>query len=129
MDKEILRQAEPSAVAVLSEIDRWYRVGAAFWIRRITDTDYLSAQVFPVVEAASLCYLHVIHSSAYNSQRVESYRKNTESIPDNVPQDISYIYPVALSLDIDCADEKFLASNELQKIKWLNKLGIWEIDT
>ena len=32
-----------------SEIDKWYKVGDAFWIRRTTAMDYMSAQVYPLV--------------------------------------------------------------------------------
>ena len=107
-----------------SEIDKWYKVGDAFWIRRTNATDYMCAQVYPLVENAFLCYLHVLCIADYEKKQVEGYNQNAESLSENIPYDIRYIYPIALSQDIESAKEKFIASNATLKNDWLNKLGI-----
>ena len=107
-----------------SEIDKWYKIKDAFWIRRTTNTNYMSAQVFPVSEGSFLCYLYIIDIQDIDKKQAEAYKENATPISDTIPIDIQYIYPVALSLDIEKAAEKFLASNEIQRNDWLNKLGI-----
>ncbi len=107
-----------------SEMDKWYKVGDSFWLRRTTDTDYMSVQVFPLVDDSYLCYLHIISVADYEKQRVERYNKNADTLPEDVPYDIKYIYPIALSQDIESAKEKFLAGNGTMKNDWLKKMGI-----
>ena len=107
-----------------SEVDKWYKIEEAFWIRRTTNTNYMSAQVFPVAEGAFLCYLYIIDIQDYDKKRMLAFKENARSISDEIPIDIRYIYPIALSLDIEKATEKFLACNEMQKNEWLKKMGI-----
>lgn len=107
-----------------SEMDKWYKVGDAFWLRRTTATDYMSAQVYPLVDEAFLCYLHILRISDYDKKQVEGYNQNATPLSENIPYDIRYIYPIAVSQDIESAKEKFIASNAALKNDWLNKLGI-----
>lgn len=107
-----------------SEMDKWYKVGDAFWLRRTTATDYMSAQVYPLVDDAFLCYLHIFHTGDYGKKQVEGYNQNAAPLSENIPYDIRYIYPIAISQDIESAKEKFIASNAALKNDWLNKLGI-----
>jgi len=108
----------------LSEIDRWYSIGTDFWLRRTTPTSYLCVQVYPIMDASYLCYLHVLDIEAYENKAVERYKKNVSAMPSTLPSDIQYMYPVAFSQDVDTAAEMFLAANEEEKTEWLNKMGI-----
>ncbi len=107
-----------------SEIDKWYKVGDAFWIRRTTAMDYMSAQVYPLVDDAFLCYLHILCIGDYEKKQVDGYNQNVKPLSKNIPYDIRYIYPIAVSQDIESAKEKFIASNAALKNDWLSKLGI-----
>ena len=107
-----------------SEIDKWYSIGKDFWLRRTTNSEYLCVQVFPIMEVSYLCYLHVLDIGAYNKKSVERYRNNVEDIPDDLPADIQYMYPVAISQDTESAAEMFLASSSDDKNEWLHKMGI-----
>lgn len=107
-----------------SEIDKWYKVGDAFWIRRTTAMDYMSAQVYPLVDDAFLCYLHILCIGDYEKKQVDGYNQNVKPLSENIPYDIRYIYPIAVSQDIESAKEKFIASNAALKNDWLSKLGI-----
>lgn len=109
-----------------SEIDRWYAIGEGFWLRRTTASSYLCVQVFPIMDCSYLCYLHVLDISVYGKKSVDRYKSNVEHIPDTIPADIQYIYPVAISQDTDNAAEMFLASTVEDKNEWLNKMGIKE---
>ena len=108
----------------MSEIDRWYAIGADFWLRRTTPTDYLCVQTYPIMDVSYLCYLHVLDIEKYESKVAEQYRQNVSAIPNTLPSDIQYMYPVAFSQDVDNAAETFLAANEEEKTEWLNKMGI-----
>lgn len=110
----------------ISEIDRWYKVGDGFWIRRTTVSEYLSAQVFHVVDNSFLCYLHVLSIDEYSKKTVDNYNKNVTIFPDGIPSDIRYIYPIAISQDTEKAQEMFLASSLERKNEWLAKMGIKE---
>ena len=105
-----------------SEIDKWYKVGDAFWIRRTTAMDYMSAQVYPLVDDAFLCYLHILCIGDYEKKQVDGYNQNVKPLSKNIPYDIRYIYPIAVSQDIESAKEKFIASNAALKNDWLSKL-------
>lgn len=107
-----------------SEIDKWYPIGKDFWLRRKTANEYLCVQVFPIMEVSYLCYLHTLDIGDYDKKSVERYRDNVNEIPEELPADIQYMYPVAFSRDTDCADEMFLASTAEDKNEWLNKMGI-----
>ena len=107
-----------------SEIDRWYGIGEGFWLRRKTANSYLCVQVFPIMENSFLCYLHELDISAYGKKAVDRYKGNVEFIPETLPADIQYMYPVAISQDTDNAVEMFLASTVEDKNEWLNKMGI-----
>ena len=74
-----------------SEMDKWYKVGDAFWLRRTTATDYMSAQVYPLVDEAFLCYLHILRISDYDKKQVEGYNQNATPLSENIPYDIRYI--------------------------------------
>lgn len=109
-----------------SEIDRWYGIGEGLWLRRTTANSYLCVQVFPIMENSFLCYLHVLDINAYGKKSVERYKVNVEHIPETLPADIQYMYPVAISQDTDNAAEMFLSPTEEEKNEWLNKMGIKE---
>ncbi len=109
-----------------SEIDKWYSIGKDFWLRRTTVSEYLCAQVFPIMKASYLCYLHVLDIGTYSRKSVERYRYNVKDIPDCLPADIQYMYPVAISQDTDNAAEMFLARTADEKDEWLYKIGIKE---
>lgn len=109
-----------------SEIDRWYSVGQDFWLRRTTVNTYLCVQVFPIMSTSYLCYLHVLDIGAFDKLSVDRYKKNVKDIPESLPADIQYMYPVAISQDTDNAAEMFLASTVEVKSEWLNKMGIKE---
>lgn len=107
-----------------SEIDKWYVIGENFWLRRIRGDSYYCVQVFPIMEDSFLCYLHTLDISAYDGKSVERYKDNVLEIPENLPSDIRYIYPVAISQDTENATEMFLALTSDEKQQWLNKMGI-----
>ena len=107
-----------------SEIDKWYAIGQDFWLRRTTANSYLCAQVFPIMEDSYLCYLLVLDITAYDKGTAERYKANVGEIPETLPVDIQYMYPVAISQDTDNAAEMFLASNTEDKNRWLHKMGI-----
>lgn len=109
-----------------SKIDKWYAVGQDFWLRRTTVNTYLCVQVFPIMSTSYLCYLHVLDIGAYDKLSVDRYKKNVKDIPESLPADIQYMYPVAISQDTDSAAEMFLASTVEVKSEWLNKMGIKE---
>ena len=109
-----------------SKIDKWYAVGQDFWLRRTTVNTYLCVQVFPIVSTSYLCYLHVLDIGAFDKLSVDRYKKNVKDIPESLPADIQYMYPVAISQDTDSAAEMFLASTVEVKSEWLNKMGIKE---
>lgn len=109
-----------------SEIDKWYAVGQDFWLRRTTVNTYLCVQVFPIMSTSYLCYLHVLDIGAFDKLSVDRYKKNVKDIPESLPADIQYMYPVAISQDTDSAAEMFLASTVEVKSEWLNKMGIKE---
>lgn len=109
-----------------SEIDKWYAVGQDFWLRRTTVNTYLCVQVFPIMSTSYLCYLHVLDIGAFDKLSVDRYKKNVKNIPESLPADIQYMYPVAISQDTDNAAEMFLASTVEVKSEWLNKMGIKE---
>ena len=109
-----------------SKIDKWYAVGQDFWLRRTTVNTYLCVQVFPIMSTAYLCYLHVLDIGAFDKLSVDRYKKNVKDIPESLPADIQYMYPVAISQDTDSAAEMFLASTVEVKSEWLNKMGIKE---
>ena len=109
-----------------SEIDKWYAVGQDFWLRRTTVNTYLCVQVFPIMSTSYLCYLHVLDIGAFDKLSVDRYKKNVKYIPESLPADIQYMYPVAISQDTDSAAEMFLASTVEVKSEWLNKMGIKE---
>lgn len=109
-----------------SKIDKWYAVGQDFWLRRTTVNTYLCVQVFPIMSTSSLCYLHVLDIGAFDKLSVDRYKKNVKDIPESLPADIQYMYPVAISQDTDSAAEMFLASTVEVKSEWLNKMGIKE---
>lgn len=109
-----------------SKIDKWYAVGQDFWLRRTTVNTYLCVQVFPIMSTSYLCYLHVLDIGAFDKLSVDRYKKNVKDIPESLPADIQYMYPVAISQDTDSAAEMFLASNVEVKSEWLNKMGIKE---
>lgn len=109
-----------------SEIDKWYAVGQDFWLRRTTVNTYLCVQVFPIMSTSYLCYLHVLDIGAFDKLSVDRYKKNVKDIPESLPADIQYMYPVAISQDTDNAAEMFLASTVEVKSEWLNKMGIKE---
>lgn len=73
-----------------------------------------------------LCYLHVLDIGAFDKLSVDRYKKNVKDIPESLPADIQYMYPVAISQDTDSAAEMFLASTVEVKSEWLNKMGIKE---
>lgn len=107
-----------------SEIDKWYKTGEDFWLKRTTASNYLSVQVFPLLEDSYLCYLHALNIGNYDKKSIEEYKRNVELIPADLPIDIRYIYPIAISQDTEKANEMFLASSLELKNEWLNKLGI-----
>ena len=109
-----------------SKIDKWYAVGQDFWLRRTTVNTYLCVQVFPIMSTSYLCYLHVLDIGAFDKLSVDRYKKNVKDIPESLPADIQYMYPVAISQDTDSAAEMFLASTVDVKSEWLNKMGIKE---
>ncbi len=109
-----------------SKIDKWYAVGQDFWLRRTTVNTYLCVQVFPIMSTSYLCYLHVLDIGAFDKLSVDRYKKNVKDIPESLPADIQYMYPVAISQDTDSAAEMFLASTVEVKSEWLNKMGIKE---
>ena len=109
-----------------SKIDKWYAVGQDFWLRRTTVNTYLCVQVFPIMSTSYLCYLHVLDIGAYDKLSVDRYKKNVKDIPESLPADIQYMYPVAISQDTDSAAEMFLASTVEVKSEWLNKMGLKE---
>ena len=109
-----------------SEIDKWYAVGQDFWLRRTTVNTYLCVQVFPIMSTSYLCYLHVLDIGAFDKLSVDRYKKNVKDIPESLPADMQYMYPVAISQDTDSAAEMFLASTVEVKSEWLNKMGIKE---
>lgn len=109
-----------------SKIDKWYAVGQDFWLRRTTVNTYLCVQVFPIMSTSYLCYLHVLDIGAFDKLSVDHYKKNVKDIPESLPADIQYMYPVAISQDTDSAAEMFLASTVEVKSEWLNKMGIKE---
>ena len=109
-----------------SKIDKWYAVGQDFWLRRTTVNTYLCVQVFPIMSTSYLCYLHVLDIGAFDKLSVDRYKKNVKYIPESLPADIQYMYPVAISQDTDSAAEMFLASTVEVKSEWLNKMGIKE---
>ena len=109
-----------------SEIDKWYAVGQDFWLRRTTVNTYLCVQVFLIMSTSYLCYLHVLDIGAFDKLSVDRYKKNVKDIPESLPADIQYMYPVAISQDTDSAAEMFLASTVEVKSEWLNKMGIKE---
>ena len=109
-----------------SKIDKWYAVGQDFWLRRTTVNTYLCVQVFPIMSTSYLCYLHVLDIGAFDKLSVDRYKKNVKDIPESLPADIQYMYPVAISQDTDNAAEMFLASTVEVKSEWLNKMGIKE---
>ena len=122
--EELIRQLHEIFGAKTSEIDKWYAIGNDFWLRRTTVDNYLCVQVFPVMEDSFLCYLHILDISAYDRKSAERYKVNVTEIPEHLPSDIRYLYPVAFSLDTDSANEMFLASSSDDKNAWLNKMGI-----
>lgn len=107
-----------------SEIDKWYAIGHDFWLRRTTVNSYLCVQVFPIMSESYLCYLHVLDITAYDKQSADRYKNNVGTIPEILPADIQYMYPVAISQDTDNAAEMFLASTANDKNEWLYKMGI-----
>lgn len=109
-----------------SKIDKWYAVGQDFWLRRTTVNTYLCVQVFPIMSTSYLCYLHVLDIGAFDKLSVDRYKKNVMDIPESLPTDMQYMYPVAISQDTDSAAEMFLASTVEVKSEWLNKMGIKE---
>lgn len=109
-----------------SKIDKWYAAGQDFWLRRTTVNTYLCVQVFPIMSTSYLCYLHVLDIGAFDKLSVDRYKKNVKDIPESLPADIQYMYPVAISQDTDSAAEMFLASTVEVKSEWLNKMGIKE---
>lgn len=108
----------------VSEIDKWYAIGREFWLRRTTATNYFCVQIFPIMESSFLCYLHVLDIEKYDHKAIEQYKKNAADVSNSLPTDIRYIYPIAISQDVDNASEMFLASNETEKNEWINKMGI-----
>ena len=109
-----------------SKIDKWYAVGQDFWLRMTSVNTYLCVQVFPIMSTSYLCYLHVLDIGAFDKLSVDRYKKNVKYIPESLPADIQYMYPVAISQDTDSAAEMFLASTVEVKSEWLNKMGIKE---
>lgn len=107
-----------------SEIDKWYAIGKNFWLRRTTASNYFCVQVFPIMVDSYLCYLHVLDIGAFEKRSVERYRNNVKEVPDVLPADIQYVYPVAMSQDTENAAEMFLASTTEDKNGWLHKMGI-----
>lgn len=107
-----------------SEIDKWYAIGKNFWLRRTTASNYFCVQVFPIMVDSYLCYLHVLDIGAFEKRSVERYRNNVKEVPDVLPADIQYVYPVAMSQDTETAAEMFLASTAEDKNGWLHKMGI-----
>ncbi|MBQ2922849.1 MAG: hypothetical protein IJE60_07190 [Tyzzerella sp.] len=107
-----------------SVIDKWYAIGQDFWLRRTTVNSYLCVQVFPIMSDSHLCYLHVLDITAYDKKSAEGYKANVDIIPETLPADIQYMYPVAISQDTDNAAEMFLASTTDDKNEWLYKMGI-----
>ena len=107
-----------------SEIDRWYKAGNDFWMRRTSPAGYMSVQVFPVTQGSYLCYLHLLCIGDYTNKQVKRYIENAPEVPKELPRDIKYMYPIAISQDTECAAEMFLATYETQKKEWLNKMGI-----
>lgn len=107
-----------------SEIDKWYGIGQDFWLRRTTVNDYLCVQVFPIMSDSYLCYLHVLDITAFDKKSAEGYKANVNIIPEVLPADIQFMYPVAISQDTDNAAEMFLASTTDDKNEWLYKMGI-----
>lgn len=108
----------------VSEIDKWYEIGRAFWLRRTVDGNYLCVQIFPVMDDSYLCYRHDIDIARYEKKSVERFKKNVDEISEDFPADIRYVYPIAFSLDTDKASEMFLASTTDDKDEWLSKMGI-----
>lgn len=107
-----------------SEIDKWYPIGENFWLRRTTDHNYLCVQVFPFMEHSFLCYLHVLDIMEFEKELAERYQLNVEYIPEELPEDIRYMYPIAFSQDTEKAREMFAAPTADQKNEWLYKMGI-----
>lgn len=122
--EEIAKELYKIYSEALSVVDKWYVAGDEFWLRRTTASDYLSVQVFPLLDKSFLCYLHSLHIDDYDKKSVERYSCNVKEIPDGLPDDMKYIYPIAISQDIDKASEMFLASSIELKNEWLNKFGI-----
>ncbi|MBQ8523097.1 MAG: hypothetical protein IJ457_00570 [Clostridia bacterium] len=107
-----------------SEIDKWYAIGKNFWLRRTTASNYFCVQVLPIMVDSYLCYLHVLDIGAFEKRSVERYRNNVNEVPEVLPADIQYVYPVAISQDTDNAAEMFLAPTAEDKNGWLHKMGI-----
>ena len=124
--EELVRRLHEIFGDKTSKIDKWYAVGQDFWLRRTTVNTYLCVQVFPIMSTSYLCYLHVLDIGAFDKLSVDRYKKNVKDIPESLPADIQYMYPVAISQDTDSAAEMFLASTVEVKSEWLNKMGIKE---
>lgn len=122
--EELVRRLQDIFSDSYSEIDRWYPIGKDFWLRRKTANEYLCVQVFPIMDASYLCYLHGLDICTYKAKTVEHYRNNVQDIPDDLPEDIKHMYPIAISQDTDNAVEMFLASTADDKDEWLYKMGI-----
>lgn len=122
--EEFVRKLADAFGEDYSEIDKWYAIGDNLWLRRKTTSQYLCVQVFPIMECSFLCYLHELDIGAYNLKSVERYHVNAQNIPDSLPADIRYMYPIALSQDTDVAAEIYLASTADDKDEWLYKMGI-----
>ena len=107
-----------------SEIDKWYPIGENFWLRRTTDHNYLCVQVFPFMEHSFLCYLHVLDITEFEKKSAERYRLNVEYIPEELPDDIRYMYPIAFSQDTEKAREMFAAPTANEKMNGFTKWGL-----
>ena len=107
-----------------SELDKWFSIGDACWIKRVDELVYLCVQVTSLINDTSLCYLYHINLAEVSTEYVLECYQNISHKMNVEKLDLGIVYPIAISLGIEKAVEKYVASNEQNKQLWLRKMGI-----